>query len=133
MTDSDPKQTMTLSLLFRKMPHMGVTPMGLLMRHVYFFALAVMVAPAWAAQPEPLPPDVVSYLERSAPCRTPTGSSREEILANLIALLESEKCKEFARERTELMKRYNDNPRVLNALVVKIGFVGNENYEPSSK
>ena len=99
------------------------------MKFAYALSVALFALPVFAAETAPLPPDVSSYLQRDRqtaacqPKRSP-GLSLDEIVDNFMAARQSPRCAELERERRALMERYKDNKDVVNALTLKIGFIG---------
>jgi|SRR6185503_11437602 len=97
--------------------------------------MAAVVLPASAAERPPLPADVAAFIQRdrqTVSCRLtqPKGKTPNEIIEEYVALRRSEQCAFLERERHVLMERYKDNQTVVNALRLKVGFVGVETYEP---
>jgi hypothetical protein len=98
------------------------------MKWLFLVAVALPALPALAAERAPLPPDVASYIERNrqtAACqpKQSEGLSMEEIVDNFIAARQSKECADLERERRALMDRYKDNPEIVDALTLKIGFL----------
>jgi hypothetical protein len=97
----------------------------------FFHALtAVLFAlPALAAEPAPLPSEVTAHLERdrqTPACRpkNTAGLSTEQLVDNLIIARRSPACADLERERKTLLERYKDNKAAVDALTLKIAFVG---------
>jgi hypothetical protein len=99
------------------------------MKYVYALTAVLLALPAFAAETAPLPPDVTSYLQRDRqtvacqPKHAP-GMSSEEVVDNFIIARRSQECAALERERRALMERYKDNKDVVNALTLKLGFIG---------
>lgn len=87
-------------------------------------ATALMFATNFAAAQDTLPPDVVSFNHRKAPCFNVTGSTMQEVHANLAALQKTKSCIALEQERQRLLVRYRDNKVVTMVLHNGIGFSG---------
>ena len=97
------------------------------MKRLYLVAIALVVSPGFSAERAPFPPDVAAYIERdrqTVACQ-PKRSERlsmEEIVESFIAARQSKECADLERERRALMERYKDDPDIVNALTLKVGF-----------
>ena len=99
------------------------------MRFVSALTLVLFALPAFAAETAPLPADVTAYLarDRQVPACQPkntAGLSTEQLVYNLMIARWSPACAELERERMALLGRYKDNKAVVDALTLKIAFVG---------
>lgn len=99
------------------------------MRFVSALAAVLFALPVLAAETAPLPAEVTAYLERDR--RTPdcqpkntAGLSTEQLVYNLMIARWSPACADLERERMALLGRYKDNKAVVDALTLKIAFVG---------
>ena len=97
------------------------------------FACALMLVlftlPALAAETMSLPADVAAYLERDrqTPACQPkntAGLSTEQRVYNLMIARWSPACADLERERMGLLSRHKDNKAAVDALTLKIAFVG---------
>jgi hypothetical protein len=91
---------------------------------VVLFAL-----PAIAAETAPLPADVAAYLERdrqtpACQAKNAAGLSTEQVVDNWIIARRSPACADLEHERKALLERYKDNKAAVDALTLKIAFVG---------
>jgi len=99
------------------------------MKLVYALTFAVVAVPAFAAETAPLPAEVTAHLERdrqTPACRpkNTAGLSTEQLVDNLIIARRSPACADLERERKALLERYKDNKAAVDALTLKIAFVG---------
>lgn len=99
------------------------------MRFACALTAVLFALPALAAETAPLPADVTAYLERDR--RTPAcqpkntvGLSTEQRVYNLMIARWSPACADLERERMALLARYKDNKAAVDALTLKIAFVG---------
>ena len=99
------------------------------MRFAFALTAVLFALPALAAETASLPADVTAYLERDrrAPAcqaKNTAGLSTEQIVYNLMIARWSPACAELERERMALLGRYKDNKATVDALALKIAFVG---------
>jgi hypothetical protein len=99
------------------------------MRFAFALTAFLFAFPALAAETAPLPPEVTAYLERDR--QTPVcqpkntaGLSTEQLVYNLMIARWSPACADLERERMALLGRYKDNKAAVDALTLKIAFVG---------
>jgi hypothetical protein len=99
------------------------------MKFVCALTFVLFALPALAAEATSLPADVTAYLERDrqTPACQPkntAGLSTEQRVYNLMIARWSPACADLERERQALLGRYKDNKAVVDALSLKIAFVG---------
>jgi hypothetical protein len=99
------------------------------MRLVFALTAVLFALPALAAETTPLPADVTAYLarDRQNPACQPkntAGLSTEQLVYNLMIARWSPACADLERERVALLGRYKDNKAAVDALTLKIAFVG---------
>jgi hypothetical protein len=99
------------------------------MKLVYALTFAVIAVPAFAAETPSLPAEVNAHLERDRQtpvCRpkNTAGLSTEQLVDNLIIARRSPACADLERERKALLERYKDNKAAVDALTLRIAFVG---------
>ena len=99
------------------------------MKFAYALTAVLFAFPALTAETAPLPAEVVAHLERDRQtpiCRpkNTAGLSTEQLVDNLIIARRSPACADLERERKALLERYKDNKAAVDALTLKIAFVG---------
>jgi hypothetical protein len=99
------------------------------MRFACALTAVLFALPALAAETPPLPADVAAYLarDRQTPACQPkntAGLSTEQLVYNLMIARWSPACADLERERMALLGRYKDNKAAVDALTLKIAFVG---------
>ena len=99
------------------------------MRFVPALVTILFALPALAAETAPLPAEVTAYLERdrqtpACQAKNTAGLSTEQLVYNLMIARWSPACADLERERVALLGRYKDNKAAVDALTLKIAFVG---------
>ena len=99
------------------------------MRFVFALTAVLFTVPVLAAETAPLPAEVTAYLERDrqAPACQPkntAGLSTEQLVYDLMIARWSPACADLERDRMTLLGRYKDNKAAVDALTLKIAYVG---------